>query len=126
MRFVVDEGVERQVVDGLRNDGHSVWYIAEETPSVSDDFVLSVAHEQNALLMTADTDFGELVYRLGRTVAGVVLLRLAGLSSFGKVARVLSAIKEHGDEMKNSFTVISLHSIRIRKFTDDGNHKNQF
>ena len=118
MKFVADEGVERQIVDGLRNDGHSVWYVAEETPSVSDDFVLSVAHEQNALLMTADTDFGELIYRLGRTATGVVLLRLAGLSTFGKVTRVVNAIKSHGDEMKNAFTVISLRLIRIRKFTD--------
>ena len=117
MRFVVDEGVERQIVEGLRNDGHSVWYIAEETPSVSDDFVLSVAYEQNALLITADTDFGELVYRLGKKVIGIILLRLAGLSPFDKVAQVVNAIKAHGDEMKNSFTVISLHSIRIRKFS---------
>jgi len=104
-------------VNGLRNDGHLVWYVAEETPSVSDDFVLSVAYEQNALLMTTDTDFGELIYRLGKTTSGVVLLRLAGLPSSSKTARVLWAIKTHGDEMEHSFTVISLSSIRIRKFT---------
>ena len=117
MNIVADEGVERQIVDGLRNDGHSVWYVAEEAPSVSDEFVLSVAREQNALLMTADTDFGELVYRLGKSTSGVALLRLAGLPSFGKVARVVWAIKTYGIEMKNAFTVISLRSIRIRKFT---------
>ena len=50
MRVVADEGVERQIVDGLRNEGHSVWYVAEKTPSASDDFVLSMAREQDALL----------------------------------------------------------------------------
>jgi predicted nuclease of predicted toxin-antitoxin system len=117
VKIVADEGVERQIVDGLRNDGHLVWYVAEETPSSSDDFVLSVAREQNALLLTTDTDFGELIYRLGRTATGIVLLRLAGLPLFGKTARVVWAIKTHGDEMRNSFTVISLHSIRVRKLT---------
>ena len=117
MKFVVDESVERQIVDGLRNNGHLVWYIAEETPSVSDDYVLSVAREQKALLITADTDFGELVYRMGRTEVGIILLRLAGLSSFNKVTRVVSAINNHGEEMEKSFTVISIHSIRIRKFS---------
>ena len=116
MRIVADEGVERQIVSSLRNYGHSVWYIAEETPSVSDDFVLFLAREQNALLMTADTDFGELIYRLGKSTAGIALLRLAGLPSDEKVARVVSAIKTHSDEMKNAFTVISSRSIRIRKF----------
>ena len=101
----------------MRNNGHFVCYIAEESPSVSDDFVLAVTHEQNALLMTADTDFGELVYRLGRTNVGIVLLRLAGLSSLGKVTRVANAINEHGEEMLNSFTVISKNSIRIRNIS---------
>ena len=114
---MADEGVERQIVDRLRNDGHSVWYVAEETPSASDDFVLSVAHKQNALLMTADTDFGELIYRLGRAASGVLLLRMAGLLSVEKAARVVWAIKTYGDEMKSAFTVISIRSIRIRKFT---------
>ena len=36
--------------------------------------------ELPAVLITADKDFGELVYRLGRIHAGVVLIRLAGLS----------------------------------------------
>ena len=121
MRIVADEGVEQQIIDSLRNDGHSVWYVAEETPSVADEFVLSVAQEQNALLMTSDTDFGELVYRLGKSTSGVALLRLAGLPSLGKVARVAWAIKTYGKEMENSFTVISLRSIRIRKLTADLN-----
>ena len=116
MKFVADESVERQIVVSLRENNHKVWYIAEETPSVSDDYVLSIAHEQNALLMTSDTYFGELVYRLGRTDTGIILLRLSGLSSLGKVARVIGTIKEHGNELFNSFTVISVHSIRIRKF----------
>ena len=115
MRIVADEGVERQIVDGLRNEGHSVWYVAEKTPSASDDFVLSMAREQDALLMTAYKDFGELIYRLGRATSGVVLLRLAGLPSVDRVARVVWAIKTHGDEMKTAFTVISLQTIRIRK-----------
>ena len=112
----MDEGVDRQIVYGLRDCGYSVWYVAEEAPSVSDDFVLSLAHEQNALLVTVDTDFGELIHRLGRATSGVALLRLAGLPSVDKVARVLLAIKTHGDEMKDAFTVISSRSIRIRKF----------
>ena len=43
MKFVVDEGVERQIVDVLRKDNHIVFYIAEETPAISDDNVLSIA-----------------------------------------------------------------------------------
>lgn len=29
MNFVADESVDRQIVERLRNDGHSVWYVAD-------------------------------------------------------------------------------------------------
>ncbi len=32
MRFVADEGVDRAIVERLRQDGHNVTYIAEITP----------------------------------------------------------------------------------------------
>jgi predicted nuclease of predicted toxin-antitoxin system len=59
MKFVADESVERQIVDGLKKAGHEVWYVAEQTPSASDDFVLSTAARLRAVLVTADKDFGE-------------------------------------------------------------------
>ena len=38
MNFVADESVDRQIVERLRNDGHSVWYITEMSPSISKEF----------------------------------------------------------------------------------------
>lgn len=35
MNFVVDESVDRQIVEKLRDDGHSTWYVAEISPSIS-------------------------------------------------------------------------------------------
>jgi len=35
MNFVADESVDRQIVERLRDDGHSVWYVGEMTPSIS-------------------------------------------------------------------------------------------
>jgi predicted nuclease of predicted toxin-antitoxin system len=50
----------------LRNDGHDVLYVAEMSPGIDDEEVLGAANEHDALLPTADKDFGELVFRLGR------------------------------------------------------------
>ncbi len=85
MNLLADEGVERQVVERLRLDGHTVLYIAEMEPSITDDLVLERANAITALLLTADKDFGELVFReLRLSSGGVVLLRLAGLSAGGR------------------------------------------
>ena len=50
MNFVADESVDRQIVERLRDDGHSVWYIAEMSPSISDDEVLQHANNGTAPL----------------------------------------------------------------------------
>ena len=63
MILLVDESVDRQVVDRLREDGHTVSYVAEMDPGISDDDVLSLANEKEAVLLTADRDFGELIFR---------------------------------------------------------------
>ncbi len=36
MKLVADEGVERQVVQSLRDAGHEAWYVAEQAPGISD------------------------------------------------------------------------------------------
>ena len=63
MIFPADEGTDRQIVDRLRDEGHFVQYVAEMDPGISDDSVLEWANTQNTLLLTADKDFGELVFR---------------------------------------------------------------
>lgn len=81
MNFLADEGVDRQIVERLRQTGHQVLYVAEFEPGTSDEAILSQANDLHAPLLTADKDFGELVHRQGLIHAGVILIRLASLSS---------------------------------------------
>ena len=40
MTFLADEGVDRQIVERLRLDGHQVAYVAEMSPGIMDEVVL--------------------------------------------------------------------------------------
>ncbi len=115
MKFLADESVDLQVVDRLRKDGHEVWYVAEMEPGIPDELVLSWANQERAILVTADKDFGELVFRQKRISRGVVLTRLAGLSPGQKADLVSTAISQHSLELENAFAVIVPGSIRIRR-----------
>ena len=115
MNLLADEGVDRQIVALLRQDGHDVLYVAELEPGVDDNRVFDEANRINALLITADKDFGEMVFRQGSVRAGVLLLRLAGLSPSMKAGIVSTIIQERGIEMLGSFSVISPGMVRIRK-----------
>lgn len=66
------------------------------------------------MLLTADKDFGELVFRLKRLHTGIVLLRLMGLESAAQAYIVLNVIEQHGEEMAGAFTVIAPKTVRIR------------
>jgi predicted nuclease of predicted toxin-antitoxin system len=115
MNLLIDESVDRQTVARLRQEEHDVLYVAEMEPGIADDVVLNRANERGALLITAYKDFGELVYRQGHVNAGVLLIRLFGLSNEKKGEIVATAIREHADELPQAFSVASPNSIRIRK-----------
>ena len=117
MNFLADESVDRQIVESLRQRGHDVLYVAEMEPGISDDAVLDLANREGALLLTADKDFGELVFRLGRFAPGVILLRLAGLSALSKGEVVAAAITHHIEELPRAFVVITPATVRIRRRT---------
>ncbi len=115
MNLLADEGVDRPIVDRLRQDGHEVAYIAEMSPGIDDDTILRQANDNGALLLTLDKDFGELVFRQGLVHAGVILIRLAGVQPSTKAEVVSAALREHDSELFNTFSVISPGLIRIRR-----------
>jgi predicted nuclease of predicted toxin-antitoxin system len=110
MNLLADEGVDKQIVVRLREEGYSVSYVAEMAPGISDDIVLELANKEGSLLLTSDKDFGDLVFRLRRLSAGVVLIRLAGLTP----AKKASVISKHSQELAKAFTVITPMGVRIR------------
>ena len=44
MNLLIDESVDRQIVEKLRLDGHHVVYVSDMDPGISDDVVLSTAN----------------------------------------------------------------------------------
>ena len=56
MKFLVDECVDRQIADRLRHDVHTVLYVAEMKPGISDQEVLNLANQEETILLTADKD----------------------------------------------------------------------
>jgi predicted nuclease of predicted toxin-antitoxin system len=115
VNVVADEDVDGPIVQRLRADGHDVLYIAEFSPSVVDDDVLGQANERGALLVTADKDFGELVFRRRLVHSGVLLLRLEGLTNPTKAEIVGEVFRDRGQELLGAFSVVSPRQIRIRR-----------
>ena len=115
MNFLADENTPRQIIERLRREGHQIISIAELTPGISDENVLEIANRDGAILITADTDFGELIFRQSRASVGVILTRLGELSPAQRAEVISSVIKTHQNELKRAFTVIAPGRVRIRR-----------
>ncbi len=85
---------------------------------MTDDAVLELANREKAVLITADKDFGEMIFRQRLHSQGVVLLRLAGMPPKRKASLVALAVGHHLAELQNSFSVIAAGSLRIRRLND--------
>lgn len=115
VNFLADESVDRPIVERLRRHGHHVLFVAEMEPGLPDEAVLKRARDESAVLVTADKDFGELVFRQKLLAHGVMLLRLVGLTSEAKAELVAFQVERRAAEMAEAFTVISPGRIRVRK-----------
>jgi predicted nuclease of predicted toxin-antitoxin system len=115
MKLLVDESVDRPIVERLRQDGHDVLYVAELESGISDTEVLQRANELSALLVTLDKDFGELVFQQSLSTSfGVVLIRLSGLSAERKAEIVSEAFYRHARDFLRSFSVITSGRVRVQ------------
>lgn len=88
--------------------------MAETGNGATDEEVLTLARDRDAILLTADKDFGDLIHRQQALPSGIVLLRLAGLSTQAKADAVLSVVRDHGLGLRASFAVVSPGLVRIR------------
>ena len=89
--------------------------VAKLNPSAPDEDVLDWANRENGILITLDKDFGELIFRLKKIHAGVILIRIDRFAVSGKIEFLLELIRKNEQTLYKSFTVIQENLIRIRQ-----------
>jgi len=114
VRLVADESVEGPTVYALRDAGHAVLFIAETSPGIEDSEVLEIARREQAVLLTADKDFGELVFRNREPHCGVLLIRSLEDDPDENAVNALAAVRQHGSELVGRFSVLAGGALRIR------------
>ncbi len=117
MKFVVDENLSRELVEGLQQQGHQVWFVPDVQSGLKNGAVLAYATTQQALLITGDkTDFGRLIFQQHQHCLGLVVIRLPGkMLQNRKVAIILEAIANYGEQLLGKVAVISEQEIKIRQ-----------
>ena len=115
MNFLANENFPAFSIKILRDAGHKVASISEESPGAKDRDILKRAHQENLIILTFDRDYGELIYRHGVYFpSGVVYFRFVP-STPGEPAEILlNIIKEKDLTILKKFTVVERSRIRQR------------
>lgn len=119
MKLFTDENIGLEVVAFLRKKGNDVHSITEISPGVSDATVLAKATSENRILITSDTDFGELVYHAGQRHTGVVLLRLDDERNANKIRVLNKLFARYAHELAGNFVVVGETGVRVRTSKED-------
>ncbi len=76
MKFLVDEGLSFRVADALTAVGHDAVHVTRiGLAGAVDEDVVARARTEGRVLISADTDFGELLARGGDALPSLVLFR---------------------------------------------------
>ncbi len=114
MKLLADAHISREMVAFLRDQGHDLMHVADIRPRMTDAEILRLARDDLRVVLTADKDFGGLVFRQGLASAGVVLIRFTVPSERERMAlfrRYWPAV-EAG--VAGHFVVVNNRSVRRR------------
>lgn len=114
MNFLADENFPLSSIKLLRNSGHNVIIVLEETPGGKDSHILKRAYKENLIILTFDRDYGELIYRhRAFPPCGIVYFRFDPAAP-QEPAGILSKILNQKISLIEKFTVIERNKIRQR------------
>src|SRR5262249_12671527 len=106
MRFLADENFPLESIRRLRAEGHDVLAASERMPGVRDEEILSLAAQDERVLLTFDRDYGELIYRRGLPAPlGVVYLRFIPLDPSQPAEVVIDLRRVVDLRLEQSYTV---------------------
>jgi predicted nuclease of predicted toxin-antitoxin system len=117
VRFLLDECLPAQIAGLLRAAGHDCVHVHElGLGGQPDEQIMALADEQDRILISAGTDFGELLAKAPVLAPSVILLRRADKRPV-PVAEVIVANLGQiaGDLAAGALVVIGDRRIRVRR-----------
>ena len=116
MNFLIDECLRPLVADGLRDAGHDAIHVGDAgLLGATDEQVMSLAAEQSRVVVSADTDFGELLARNQLGFPSAILLR-RNHDPDDRVRTILDALVDVADDLlAGAIVVIVEDRLRIRR-----------
>lgn len=107
-------GISPQTVSFLRNRGHEADHLIDRgEQQLEDPQVLTLAHEEDRILLVHDLDFSDLVAGGGMTLPSVVIFRLRSMRPVNVNRRLEHLLERHARVLQEG-AIFSVSEARIR------------
>jgi len=116
VRFLLDECLKSQLKDILRHSGHDAIHVTDlGLQGEPDEQIMAAACRDDRVLLSADTDFGELLVKSGAELPSVVLFRRGRRSPIDQATILLDNLDAiSNDLISGAIVVFSDDRLRIR------------
>jgi predicted nuclease of predicted toxin-antitoxin system len=111
MRFLVDRCAGTRIATWLRTQGHDVVEARERGEDPGDRVLLEWAAQESRVLITIDTDFGQLIFLEAQPHGG--LIRLPDVPSNQRIEIVRDLIQRFQSELEGG-AIITVRGGKIR------------
>ena len=118
MRFLLDQNLSPLLVELLGRLGHDAVHVRQLGMSrASDAEIMAAARDDNRVVVSGDTDFGELLARTNAPSPSLVLFRRQGQRRAAELAALLDANLQAvvADLDAGAVVVIDADRVRIRR-----------
>lgn len=116
MKFLLDQSAEARIGIFLKHLGYDTTRIAKDYPAgLPDEEVLAIAVSENRILITNDSDFGELIFKLRHPHTGVIYFRFPLDSKANqKIAALERLLSTHTNDL-DKYVTVTPRKIRVSK-----------
>lgn len=111
MKFLLDSCISKFALEALKKSGHDVVWMPDLGNDPGDDIIIKKALDESRILVTADKDFGELVYVFN--MPHDTIIRLVDIPAKEQGNILLMLIETHKDVL-NKKALITLDRYRVR------------
>jgi len=114
MKFLLDSCVSFFAVKDLRENRFDVIWIPEDGSDPGDEVIIKKAYKENRILVTADKDFGELIFLKKMEPPTIIRLVNVRAKIQGEVLlRLIQLYKE--DIEKGAIITVDTYRVRVRR-----------
>lgn len=117
MRFLANENFPAPSIGILKHAGYDILNIAELSSGISDHEVIDMAVQGNRIILTFDSDYGEIIFKHRReNPPAVIFFRFKGDNPEEAGKRLIDLLSDKKLQVDKTFTVVERDNVRQRRY----------